>query len=203
MQKRYRALRTIALVGLPGSGKSSVGKSLAALLSCPFADCDVAISAAAGLTIPELFSQRGEGAFRALESRVLAELCRVPADTAASPQDADRLVLATGGGCVLSEGNRLLLRERCWVVWLDISPEAAARRLAASAGKAGVTGRPLLDGGNAAERLIALDRERRPLYEGLADMRVDAEGPAYEALARRVAQALGNIAVEDNRAALS
>jgi shikimate kinase len=100
-------------------------------------------------------------------------------------------VLATGGGCVLSEENRLLLRERCWVVWLDISPEAAARRLAFSAGKAGMTGRPLLDGGNAAERLMALDAQRRPLYEGLADMRVDAEGPAYEVLARRVAQALG------------
>ncbi len=189
-------------MGLPGSGKSSVGKALAAYLGCRFADSDEAIRAKAGLSIPELFMQRGEEAFRALESSVLAELSAAPTDAPDAMESAVRLVLATGGGSVLSEGNRRLLRERCFVVWLDISPESAARRLAGKGGKAGKTGRPLLDAGDAAERLIALDKERRPLYEGLADLRVDAEGSGYRALARRVALALPRADMEDDDAAL-
>lgn len=205
MQKRFRTLRPLALVGLPGSGKSTVGKALAAYLGCRFADSDEAIRAKAGLSIPELFRQRGEEAFRALESSVLAELSAAPSDAqdaAEGAEGAGRLVLATGGGSVLSEVNRRLLRERCFVVWLDISPESAARRLAGNGGKKGGTGRPLLDAGDAAVRLIALDKERRPLYEGLADLRVDAEGSSYRALARRVALALPRAVLEDDDAAL-
>ncbi len=208
MQKRYRTLRPLALVGLPGSGKSSVGKALAAYLGCRFADSDEVIRVKAGVSIPELFRQRGEEAFRALESGVLDELSAAPSDAPGAAEGAEgaegagRLVLATGGGSVLSEVNRRLLRERCFVVWLDISPESAARRLAGNGGKKGGTGRPLLDAGDAAVRLIALDKERRPLYEGLADLRVDAEGSGYRALARRVALALPRAVLEDDDAAL-
>jgi shikimate kinase len=202
MQKRHDKLRTIALVGLPGSGKSSVGKALAALLSCPFADSDETVSEAAGLSIPELFRQRGEEAFRALEAGVLDELSAAPAAALGAEGEPGRLVLSTGGGCVLLERNRRLLGERCFVIWLDISPRAAARRLTKKRGGPGATGRPLLDSGDAEERLLALDAERRPFYEGLADMRVDAGNSGYRALARRLALALVPAAMEADRAAL-
>ncbi|HAE22656.1 MAG TPA: shikimate kinase I [Spirochaetaceae bacterium] len=207
MQKQYNKLRTIALVGLPGSGKSSVGKALASIMACRFADSDESVCAAAGQSIPELFRHQGEAAFRALETSILDELTQADAG-ALGPRAPDasytleRLVLATGGGCVLSPENRRLLRDRCFVVWLDISPQKAALRLAKSAGKAGMTGRPLLDGGDAEERLVALDAERRPLYEELADMRIDAGGSGYRAIARRIICDLAIAIMEDKRAAL-
>ena len=96
------------LIGLPGSGKTTVGGLLAERLGLPFADCDDLIQQAAGMTIPAIFAEKGEPWFRALESRLLAELCAGP-----------RQVIATGGGAVVAEENRKLLRNSGFVVFLD------------------------------------------------------------------------------------
>lgn len=169
--------KPIALVGLPASGKSSVGQALAALLGLAFHDLDEVIEAEAGKTIPEIFQSLGEAGFRALESMALSRLA------GAGPS-----VLATGGGCVLSAGNRAILAERCLTVWLDVDPAlAAARALRQEPPLA----RPLIDG-DALARMLALDAERRLLYRDCAriEIRVGAEG--IEAVAARVGKALSD-----------
>ena len=101
--------RKLILIGLPGSGKTTVGGLLAERLGLPFADCDDLIQQAAGMTIPAIFAEKGEPWFRALESRLLAELCAGP-----------RQVIATGGGAVVAEGNRKLLKSSGYF-WIVIS----------------------------------------------------------------------------------
>ncbi len=100
--------RKLILIGLPGSGKTTVGGLLAERLGLPFADCDDLIQQAAGMTIPAIFAEKGEPWFRALECRLLAELCAGP-----------RQVIATGGGAVVAEENRKLLKKSGFVVFLD------------------------------------------------------------------------------------
>jgi shikimate kinase len=148
--------RHVVLVGLPGSGKSTVGRRLAKELARPFADVDEQVELREGLTVPVLFAERGEPGFRQAETDVLADLVA---------RDA-LLVVAAGGGAVTQPANRALLGRTC-VVWL----RASARFLAA---RTDPTHRPLLAGDTAAvlERLAA---ERAPLYEQVADVVVDVE----------------------------
>jgi shikimate kinase len=171
--------RHVVLVGLMGVGKSTVGRRLAKDLQRPFADVDEQIELRAGLTIPNLFGERGEPAFRALESTVLAELLAHPAP----------LVIAAGGGAVTSAGNRAALATAdAYVVWL----RASARFLAA---RTDPTHRPLL-AGNAAATLARLLAERAPLYQQVADVAVDVEpfhagdDKPKRALARHIATLL-------------
>ena len=144
----------IALIGLPASGKSSIGSFLAKRLGLPFVDLDERIVVADGRPIAEIFRVNGEQAFRQLESDFLDQATR-----------EGKVVISTGGGCVLAPGNRNLLRERCVVVWLDLSPELAAAR----ADRAPAV-RPLLAMGDMVEQLRALDKIRRPLYRECADI---------------------------------
>jgi len=142
----------VILTGLMGSGKSSIGRRLAAHLNTPLIDLDNAIVAKTGLSIPEIFTQQGETGFRKLETKALLEAI------------AQQAVIATGGGVVLSEENRALLRENdAPVVWLKASPEFLANRIA------GDTNRPLIASGNALEKLQELSDVRDPLYEECAD----------------------------------
>jgi shikimate kinase len=138
----------LSLIGLMGAGKSRAGRLVAAALSWPFHDADLLVERDSGLSIPRLFATEGEAGFRAREARVLADL-------AASPPP---FVVATGGGVVTSEGNILRLREAFTVIWLRITPEEAARRLA------GGKGRPLLTGGDPLKVLRELAALRDPLY---------------------------------------
>jgi len=149
----------IILIGLMGSGKSILGKQLASRLSLDLVDLDDLIVSQAGKTIPEIFKDEGEEAFRALESKVLAE---------ALAQDNEQII-ATGGGAVLSAENRALMKQNGYVIWLDASPTVLAERIA------GDTNRPLLDDVDPLFKMISLATQRNPLYAEVADLRVDTE----------------------------
>jgi len=138
----------IILIGMPASGKTTVGRAVAQALSLPFHDCDREVERLTGRTIPEIFAAEGEEAFRAVESRTLAALC-----TAEAP-----CVIATGGGAVLSAENRRLLRRSGTVFWLDRDLENIM--------STDCSGRPLLSGG--AEALRTLYKNRRGLYAACA-----------------------------------
>lgn len=174
----------VVLVGLMGAGKSTVGRRLAKELRRPFADVDEQVELRAGTTIPQLFDDEGEEAFRTLESQVLADLLATTAP----------MVLAAGGGAVTRATNReVLARSRACVVWLRASPEFLASR-------ADPTHRPLL-AGDAAGTLARLHAERAPLYAEVADHTVDVEGfhadsdKPKRALARHIADLLTEAAV--------
>ena len=110
--------RTIALVGLMGAGKSTVGKRLAAQLGMPFRDADTEIEAAAGRSVSDIFAQFGEQAFREGERRVIARLLEDPPH-----------VLATGGGAFVNDETRALINERAISVWLKADLDLLARRV--------------------------------------------------------------------------
>lgn len=142
----------LILIGLPASGKTTVGRQLAQRLDMPFFDCDEAIEAAAGCSVSDIFARHGESYFRQLEHRTLETLCR-----------KEGCVIATGGGAVLREDNRLLLQRSGTVFWLD-------RPLSDIMSTDFQTGRPLLTvGRKALERLAA---ERRALYAACAHYRI-------------------------------
>lgn len=145
-------MRKIALIGLPGCGKTTVGRCLADELGMAFADCDAEVEKAAGMTVPELFARQGEAGFRALETQVLYHLVV-----------SDYHILATGGGVVTRKENFPAL-SRCLVVYLDRKPENIMSTC-------DLAGRPLLE----KHTLQELYEERRPLYEAWADLTVDGE----------------------------
>jgi shikimate kinase len=139
--------RTVVLVGLPGSGKTTVGALVARRLGATFTDLDQVVEARAGKSISRIFAEDGEPAFRTLESRAGAELLSgVPG------------VLAPGGGFLLDERNRRLALEKALLVYLDTSPSVAARRLE------GQDDRPLLKGFQPVLRLHQLLEQRRESY---------------------------------------
>lgn len=170
--------RPIALVGMMGAGKSAVGRLLAARLGRPFADSDLAIAAALGSTVRELFAREGEAGFRARERRFIAEL----------PAYAG-YVLALGGGMFAGADNVRAIQDAAWTAWLRARPETLLARLSA----AERAERPLLAGDEApallAARLAALLAERDPWY-ARAHITIDTDGLAPAAVAARIAAAL-------------
>lgn len=146
----------MTVVGLMGSGKSTIGKLLASRLSLSFVDLDEMIVQAQGKSIPQIFEQDGEAVFRALESQALEEALKF--------QDS---VIATGGGVILSEHNRERMKDAGQVIWLDASPKTLAARIT------GDSNRPLLHDVDPLEKMIALTSERNPLYEQVADLKID------------------------------
>jgi len=167
------ATRPVALIGMPGAGKSAVAPLLAERLGGGAEDLDARIEADAGRSIATLFAERGEAAFRALETRALERAI-----------DRGIRVIACGGGVVTVDASRTLLR-RCDVVWLEVGPAEAARRLGASA-----AARPLLAGDDVVSRLRQLLELRAELYRSLAVLResTDDRTPAdiADTLARRL-----------------
>ena len=143
--------RPLVLVGMMGSGKTAVGRRLAALLGWAFTDADEEIETAAQLTIPEIFAQFGEPYFRDGERRVIARLM------AAGGQDR-RKVIATGGGAFCNPATRALILEAGLAVWLDASLDTLVARTARR------NNRPLLRGGDARATLARLAAERREFY---------------------------------------
>lgn len=157
--------KNIALVGLPGGGKSTVGRHLAKRLRRPFVDSDTVIEQRIARSIRSFFEQEGEAAFRDIESQVIAELC--------IPQG---IVLATGGGATLREANRQELRTHCNVIYLRSTPEELYRRLRHD------TQRPLLQVRDPLARLREMFRERDPLYESVAHFVIDTGRPSVPVL---------------------
>ena len=139
--------RSLYLVGMMGSGKTSTGRPLAERLGYGFVDADAVIEQAAGCSIPEIFERDGEAGFRALESQVLNAISQ-----------RHSLVVATGGGVVTQQENWGLLHSGI-VIWLDVVPEQLMQRL-----KADSTVRPLLQTDDPDAALNALLNQRRPLY---------------------------------------
>ena len=163
------AARPIALVGMPGSGKSTVGRHLARLLGWRFIDSDHEIERQIGGPIRAYFEQHGEAAFRDLEQQSIADLCQ---QTGA--------VLATGGGAVLREANRQALKSGCEVVYLRSTPEELFRRLRHD------TQRPLLQVKDPLRRLRDLYRERDPLYRDAADYVIQTGRPSVPTLVNMI-----------------
>jgi shikimate kinase len=148
---------TLLLIGSPGAGKSTVGRRVAERLGVPFSDTDHLIEAAAGMTISDIFIDRGEAEFRQIEEDAVAR--------ALSYSDG---VLALGGGAVMREETRARLAGHR-VVWLRVTVGDAANRVGLN------TARPLLLG-NVRTTLARLLNERNPVYEAVATDIVDTSG---------------------------
>jgi shikimate kinase len=171
---------TIALVGMPGSGKSTVGRHLARHLGWQFVDSDHEIEREVGGPVRAYFEQHGEPAFRDLEEATLQRLCQRP-DT----------VLATGGGAVLRPANRDALSTHCVVVYLKSSPEDLFRRLRHD------TQRPLLQVGDPLKRLRELFRDRDPLYRATARFTIETGRPSVPTLVNMILMQLELAGVVD------
>lgn len=156
----------IILIGMPGSGKTTVGKLLAKKLGKVFVDADAAIVEKAGMTIPEIFAQQGEAGFRAVETAVLAELGK-----------RSGLVIATGGGCITREQNYPLLHQNGTIFCLDRDVASLP-----------TDGRPLSQTG----KLEEMYRIRKPLYDRFADHHIDCN-TTPEAAANQILRILEEI----------
>ena len=169
------ARHAIVLVGLMGSGKTTVGKRIAQELGYTFVDSDDVVASNAGKSVREIFAQDGEAVFRQCESEAIKS---VLADRQSS------VVLATGGGAVISSDNRSLISEQAsTVVWLDASVEDLVVRT-----KSGVT-RPLLDG-DAATTLQSLSSQRSAWYDEVATVRIDTRGKSVAKVCSAVMDAI-------------
>lgn len=163
----------IFLVGLPGSGKSTVGRQLGRRLRIPFVDSDQAIEMRLGCTIRTFFEREGEAAFREVEAQVIDGL------TLDGPR-----ILATGGGAVLRSETRRNLRERGYVVYLKSQPEELLRRVRNDAK------RPLLQVADPLQRLRDLFALRDPLYHEVAHCTVETGRPSVGNLVQSVVSQL-------------
>ena len=163
--KQRLAGRSLYLVGMMGSGKTSTGRPLAERLGYGFVDADAVIEQAAGCSIPDIFDRDGEAGFRSLESQVLSAISQ-----------RHSLVVATGGGVVTQPENWGMLHSGI-VIWLDVVPDQLLQRLNADS-----TVRPLLQTADPEAALNALLNERRPLYAE-ADLTVVINDETPEAVA--------------------
>ncbi|MCK6441317.1 shikimate kinase [Elstera cyanobacteriorum] len=171
-QGRFVPARTVVLVGLMGSGKSSVGRRLAQRLALPFRDADIEIEQAAGQTIPEIFATHGEAHFRDGERRVIARLLEEPVH-----------VLATGGGAFMDARTREAITARGISIWLRVDLDELVRRTARR------NHRPLLNQGDPRQILAGLMEQRYPVYAD-ADITVDGGAGDVEEMTERVLKAL-------------
>jgi shikimate kinase len=159
----------LILIGLPGSGKSTVGRQLARRLQVPFADSDHEIERRIGGSIRDYFEREGESAFRDLEEAVIADLTQAEAG-----------VIATGGGAVLRPANRERLRQAGQVMYLRSTPEELFRRLRQD------SQRPLLQVADPLDRLRTLYQERDPLYRETCHFVIETGRPTVATLVNMI-----------------
>ena len=164
--------RTIVLVGLMGAGKTTVGRRLAARLQLPFVDADAEIERAAGKSIPEIFEDHGEEAFRDGEKRVIARILEK------GPQ-----VLATGGGAYMDEDTRTAIATHGISLWLKANTALLLKRVSRRGG------RPLLKQGNPKKILNDLVEKRYPVY-GHADITVESKDVPHQQIVQLIVEAL-------------
>jgi len=168
------AAPTLALVGMPAAGKTTIGRRLASALGRTAVDLDPRIEQEIGCSIRQYFAYQGEARFRKVEARVLRDVL------------AERPgVLSTGGGTVLLEGNRQLLREKARVIFLQASPEQLLPRLR------GDGSRPLLQVTDTLQRLLQLQAQREGLYRKTAHVVVPVGPGGPRAVVSRILVATG------------
>lgn len=163
----------IYLVGLMGAGKTSVGRVLAKRFNKSFLDSDHEIERRTGVRIPVIFEIEGEAGFRRREAAVLSELT-----------NESNIVLATGGGAVLNQGSRTLLRSTGTVIYLRAEPNDLWQRTRHD------RNRPLLQGDNPLRRLMELREARDPLYRETAHLIVDTGAQTIRSLVGRIEREL-------------
>lgn len=161
-------MKAIYLIGFMGTGKTTISQALGSQLNVQVTDCDEAIVQFAGKTITRIFEDEGEQGFRDIEQQTLMQL------------PAENHVIATGGGVVLRGENRAFMKENGIIVWLEASIEEILKRLETD------QTRPLLAGENKAERIQTLYNERKELYEGTADIRIDTTGKSPDKIIREI-----------------
>ena len=193
----------ITLTGFMGCGKSSVGRCLSELLCCPFIDLDDAICERAGKSIPEIFASEGETGFRRLETEVLRSiltpsgavrtdkqslplqamgpsLCGQRGSTV-SPSLQHRMVIALGGGTVMTPECSEIVKERSVCIYLKASIDTLVRHLETEA-----SGRPMLQGDSLRSRIEKLMNIRTETYESIAHITTETDGKSVEAIAEEL-----------------
>jgi len=163
----------VFIVGPMGSGKSTVGKQLATLMSRDFIDSDTEIETRCGADIPWIFDVEGEAGFRRRETAVLRDLA-----------ERESVVIATGGGAILAEENRALMSSSGVVIYLDVSVAQQVQRTGTG------EGRPLLQQGDRRATLNRLMAEREPLYRALADVIISAGAGSARKIALQIQRQL-------------
>jgi len=162
----------ITLIGYRGCGKSSVAPRLARRLGWSWVDSDDVIEQRAGCSVKDIFEHEGEAGFRKRESEVLADLLQ-----------QQNVVIASGGGVILAEANRQMIKSAGPVVWLHVSVAILARRLGE---RSSVQRRPSLTGKPITEEVAEVMAVREPLYRECATLIMDAESERPEQVARRI-----------------
>lgn len=147
----------IALIGPMASGKTTIGKLLAKELGWNFVDCDQYIEFQEGMTVAEIFQEKGEDYFRKQEEHAIAQLAR-----------NQNIILATGGGTVKSKQSRLLLKQNCFVIYLEVSIDDQLSRTQDD------LSRPLINVDDRRSKLELLQQERTPLYQEIADKTISS-----------------------------
>jgi shikimate kinase len=165
--------RNVFLIGPMGSGKSAVGKHLARMLNAPFYDSDTEIERRTGVDISFIFEKEGEEGFRHREREAIAALTQI-----------EPVILATGGGAVLSPENRRCLSERGCVVYLEASVDQQVHRVRHA------RHRPLLVNVDPGTKLRQLMSERAPLYTSIADVIVATDGRKVQSVAEEILRSL-------------
>lgn len=168
--------RNIFLIGLMGSGKTTVGRALAKKLDKRFYDADHEIEARTGASVALIFEIEGEAVFRQREAEVIRDLCAL-----------DDIVLATGGGAVLDADSRRLLAQHGTVIYLRASVNSILQRTSHD------KSRPLLQTADPRRRIEELSRQRDPLYQGIADIVIDTGRPNVQFLVNTICAQLGAI----------
>jgi shikimate kinase len=165
--------RALVLVGMMGSGKTSIGRRLAKTIGWPFQDADWAIEDAAGTSISNIFAEIGEAEFRTRERQVIARLM----------DEQQQQVLALGGGSFVADETRALIKARAISIWLDTDIDTLVRRTGRR------SDRPLLMAGDPREILSRLLEQRRPIYAE-ADLTVDSGTGSLADVVQRILEAL-------------
>ena len=197
----------ITLTGFMGCGKSSVGRCLSELLCCPFIDLDEAICDRAGKSIPEIFASEGETEFRRLEAEILRSILTpsgtvrtekksLPlqamgpslcgqSDSTVSPSLQHRMVIALGGGTVMTPECSEIVKERSVCIYLKASIDTLVRHLETEA-----SGRPMLQGDSLRSRIEELMNLRSKIYETIAHITIETDGKSIDAIAEEIVNRL-------------